>query len=243
MSFARSFFRRWLRRAPPAPSPKRLVVCVPSGGHPTLGFTYSLANFFMTIHNPQYGLSAWQVAMVFGDGSVIHDNREQLAGRALAMKATHVLYLDDDMTFPPEAIVSLMHRNLPFVASNYTRRKPPHVAVASRADLTGLIMTTAESTGLVPAHGTGFGMALIASEVFAAIPKPWFMPMWEPDTAMYHSEDVMFCRRALAAGFQLQIDQDASKLLGHCSEQVLTCEHMAMVQAFNSTLEPRRPNG
>lgn len=236
-SLFRRHWRRWWHRSLPEPAPRRLVVCVPSAGHPTLGFAYSLAKCFLTVHDPRHGLAAWQIALIFGDGSVIHDNRERLVDQALAMQATHVLFLDDDMTFPPEAVVSLLKRDIPFVACNYIRRKPPHIGVASRADLTGTVVTTPDSTGLEAAHGTGFGMALIAREVFAAVPKPWFMPMWEAATVMYHSEDVMFCRRAQAAGFQLYIDQDASRLLGHCSEQVLTCEHMQSVAAFDSTLK------
>ena len=219
----------------------RLAICVPTDGHPTPGFAFSLAQFFLALRQQPPILRGWDIALVMGDGSVIHDNREKLADRAIAMAATHILYLDDDMTFASEAVLSLLNRNAPFVACNYPRRKPPHVGVASREDLTGLIVTTPESTGMEPAHGAGFGMALITREVFAAIPKPWFLPVWDAADAMYHSEDVMFCRRARAAGFPLRIDQDASRLLGHCSEQVLTCEHMQAVSAFDSIMVPEAP--
>lgn len=223
---------RFIRRKTEDRATYRLVVCVPTDGHPTSPFVYSLSHFFMALRDANHALNRWDIAFVLSDGSAIHDSREQLADKALSMGATHLLFIDDDMEFPPSAVLSLLNRKLPLVGCNYTRRKPPHVAVASRADMRGLITTTPESTGLEPAHGTGFGMVLVAREVFLAVQKPWFLPTWDYVTRSYSGEDVMFFRRAAGEGFQLQIDQDASRMIGHCSEQVLACKDMIAVPEF-----------
>lgn len=202
---------------------ERLCICVPTNQDPKPGFSFSLDQFFLALRQSDCPIAAWDIAIVYGDGSVIHDSREKLAKGSLDMNSTKVLFIDDDMTFAPQTVYSLIGRNKPFVACNYPRRKAPHHWVASRADLKGLIATLPESTGLEPAHGLGFGMALIDAKVFHAVPRPRFLPTWcENDGGFYISEDVMFCRRATEAGFRPYVDHDASKLIGHCSERVLS---------------------
>lgn len=202
---------------------ERLCICVPTNGDVTPGFSFSLSQFILSLRQQDCPIKSWDVAIVYGDGSVIHDNREKLVKSAIDMDSTKILFIDDDITFAPQAIFSMISRNKPFVACNYPRRKSPHYWVASRADLRGLIEIQADSTGVEPAHGLGFGMALLDVKVFQAIPRPRFLPTWcEQEGGFYVSEDVMFCRRATEAGFCPYVDHDASKLIGHCSERVLS---------------------
>lgn len=212
--------RQHHRPAPPIER-NRLAICVPTDGHPTPGFVFSAIQLALALRGDSV-LTDWDVALIMGDGSVTHDNREQLSKKALGMEATHILFLDDDMVFIPEAIFCLIRRKAPFVACNYPRRKPPHHFTASREDLDGLMVTDDQSAGLENAYGVGFGIALIERKVFEAIPAPWFMPIWDPDKKIPFSEDIMFCRRATKAGFPPQVDHDASKLIGHCSDRVLS---------------------
>jgi hypothetical protein len=173
------------------------------------------------LRSDQHPLSGWDVALVVGDGSVIHDNREKLVIRACEMGSTHVLFLDDDMVFELQTVFSLLGRDRPFVACNYPRRIAPHHFTASSADQTRLIETSDASTGLEPAGGVGFGMVLLERQVFAAIPRPWFLPTWDAVGQTYVSEDIGFCRRAIAAGYAPYVDHDASKTIGHISSRVL----------------------
>lgn len=217
---------RWLRKFSGNPlilKTERLCICVPTNQDPKPGFSFSLGQFVLALREPSCPIADWDIAIVFGDGSVIHDSREKLAKSALDMNSTKILFIDDDMTFAPQTVYSLIGRNKPFVACNYPRRKSPHHWAASRADLKGLIATLPESTGLEQAHGIGFGMVLLDAKVFHAVPRPRFLPTWcENDGGFYVSEDVMFCRRATEAGFRPHVDHDASKLIGHCSERVLS---------------------
>lgn len=217
---------RWLRRFSNKvlpPKAERLCICVPTNQDPKPGFAFSTDQFLLALRLPDCPIASWDIAILYGDGSVIHDSREKLVQGALDMNSSKILFIDDDMTFAPQTVYSLVSRNQPFVACNYPRRKAPHHWAASRADLQGLIATHPESTGLEPAHGLGFGMVLIDAKVLRAIPRPRFLPTWcENDGGFYVSEDVMFCQRAIGAGFRPYIDHDASKLIGHCSEYVLS---------------------
>ena len=205
------------------PKTERLCICIPTNQSPKPGFAFSVDQFLLALRFPDCPIATWDVAIVFGDGSVIHDSREKLAQGALDMDSSKILFIDDDMTFAPQTVYSLVSRNQPFVACNYPRRKAPHHWAASRADLRGLIATRPDSTGIEPAHGLGFGMVLMDAKVLRAIPRPRFLPTWcENAGGFYVSEDVMFCRRATEAGFRPHVDHDASKLIGHCSERVLS---------------------
>lgn len=214
---------RWMRRFSNKAKIERLCICVPTNQDPKPGFTFSLDQFFLALRHQDCPIATWDIAIVYGDGSVIHDSREKLAKEALDMDSTKILFVDDDMTFAPQAVYALSGRNKPFVACNYPRRKAPHHWAASRADLKGLIATLPGSTGLEPAHGIGFGMVLMDANVLRAVSRPRFLPTWcENDGGFYVSEDVMFCRRATEAGFRPYVDHDASKLIGHCSERILS---------------------
>lgn len=225
LNVVRKFIGAWQEQGVVSPGKKadRLCICVPTNQDPKPGFTFSLDQFFLALRRPDCPIAAWDIAVVYGDGSVIHDSREKLAKGALDMDSTKVLFVDDDMTFAPQTVYTLVSRNQPFVACNYPRRKSPHHWAASRADLTGLIATLPGSAGLEPAHGLGFGMVLLDAKVLRAVSRPRFLPTWcENNGGFYVSEDVMFCRRATEAGYRPYVDHDASKLIGHCSERVLS---------------------
>lgn len=149
------------------------------------------------------------------DSSQVHRNREFIANLALSTDATDFLWLDDDMVFKTEAVLALMSRNLPFVSANYPRRRSPIMFTAHHLDHETLLVTDKDSTGLEKAGGVGFGMALIKREVLEAIKPPRFPPIWKEDIQDYLGEDLVFCRQALQAGFDVWVDHDASKLIWH----------------------------
>jgi hypothetical protein len=61
----------------------------------------------------------------------------------------------------------------------------------------------------------GFGMVWVATDVFRAMPKPWFSHEWLPDQEVFRGEDYYFFERAREAGFECYVDHDLSKEVGH----------------------------
>lgn len=186
----------------------RLAVCVPTSGRVTATFAYALAQtvgFFGTWEATE------RLKLLVQQSSSIHSNREQLVEQALEWDATHVLFIDDDMFWTPQAVLSLLGRQLAFVACNYVKRSFPIEFVS--VDMHGnRIATTEESTGVVECQFSGFGVSLIRAEVFRALSRPWFLPGYSHELKEYSTEDMPLYIAARAAGFIPHIDHDASKM-------------------------------
>jgi hypothetical protein len=198
----------------------KLVIAVPTAGSCRMGFAYSLAGMISKVAadgvqtRPDAVLS---VQMDIVESSVIHTNREQLAARAVAAGMTHLMFLDDDMIWEPQILEILLGRRQPVVCTNYLIKTDP----ASKADFVAVglggkrIDTTEKSTGLVSIAYSGFGVSLFDIEVFKRTPQPWFLPKFIPESSSYTTEDNPFYERVRAAGFEVYLDQDASKLVSH----------------------------
>lgn len=212
------------------PHPKangfKLAICIPSGGNPTIGFTISLAKFLIDSNGFTYNGSSVEISCLSIVSSLVNKNRESLAELALELGTDWMLWLDDDMVFDPKAIFLLLSRNKPFVACNYPRRVQPIRSTAHRPDSINLINTTDKSEGLERAGGVGFGVALISSEVFIKTKKPWFLPLWDTKSEVYVGEDIAFCQRVIEAGFEIFVDHEASKHIGHCGEVIYTYQNV-----------------
>lgn len=196
----------------------RVAVCVPTSGQVKAWFAHSLAGLMAYGNALQQRPDSESIALTLfmQETSVIHSNRELLVKMALEWKASHVMFLDDDMVFDPRVLTIMLGRRHAMVACNYPKRGWPITFTAVRPDGKGAIVTSEGSSGLEAASYTGFGVSLIETRVFEATPKPWFLPIYLQDSDTYTTEDNPFCQRIRAAGFATYVDHDASKLVGHC---------------------------
>jgi len=147
--------------------------------------------------------------------SCISNGREYLVTQSLKEGATHVLFIDDDIQFDMDAVHLLASRRQPLVCANYKIRFEGAPFAAITPDFEGRIDTTAQSPDLEPCGACGFGLALIAREVFEAIPQPWFPIHWSDESKTYSTEDVPFFLAARKAGFTPLIDHVASRQVAH----------------------------
>jgi hypothetical protein len=155
------------------------------------------------------------IALRVVEGCVIHDNREKLAKMALGGGFTHILYIDDDMTFAPTILDALLGRRQQMVCVNYlVKTDDCRHFVAVNFDGTR-IATEEASTNLEAVAFCGMGVALIDCEVLKGTPRPWFVPIYDAENDRTQEEDEAFFRRARAAGFVPWLDHDASKLVSH----------------------------
>ena len=195
----------------------KLVIAIPTAGMVRMGFAYSLAGLISKLAAEGIKTrreSTLLVKMDVQESSVIHSNRELLVSRALKDGQTHLLFLDDDMTFEPQIIDILAGRRQPVVAVNYCIKTEPPEFVAVGLD--GERMPTiASSGGLYPIAYTGFGVSLFELSVFEKTPQPWFLPKFNPEANCYTTEDNPCYEKIREAGFPVYLDQDASKLVSH----------------------------
>ena len=133
---------------------------------------------------------------------------------------THVVFLDADMIFPDDLFARLL-RHIPrgaVVSGFYPQRRMPYAPVAlrnGRPDASGLYRrytfdadyTDVDVHGLREEEVIGMGCALIPLSIVQALgPRPWFEYRLNEDGWPMISEDVPFCERVRAAGFQIYLD-------------------------------------
>lgn len=156
------------------------------------------------------GASGIDFALRFLGNAVSTFGRNELVRWAKAVGADYVLWIDTDMTFPPDAAQRLIRSGVPFVGANYARKHEARDSVSSGLD--GQRMTP-KPDGWEPASVIGFGFTLTRMEVLDAVAEPWFVAVEkDPDGPC---DEVRFCERAAKAGFQPHVDHALSRQVGH----------------------------
>jgi len=167
-------------------------------------------------------------------------NRNVLVKKALELDADWILFLDADMTFPPDLVSTLIEdaiqNNASIVSGCYFKKHPPHACVSALknhpqdpqllipidpAASTESREEEASGPRLLECDVIGMGAALVKREVFEATPHPWFeYEVYEKTGEMSVTEDVPFCRKAQEAGFG--IFTDVGLVCGHVGQVEIT---------------------
>ena len=206
-----------------------LVIAIPTAGMVRMSFAYSLAGLISATAArgmPTRPEATLTVCMDIVESSVIHTNREQLVKRAIDAGKSHLMFLDDDMTFEPQVLEIMLGRRQSVVCTNYLIKTatPEFVAVGLDGKR---VPTREESTGLQPIAYSGFGCSLFELDVFKKTPQPWFLPKFIPESSSYTTEDNPCYERIREAGFPVYLDHDASKLLSHIGSRAWNWKEVA----------------
>lgn len=155
--------------------------------------------------------------------------RNLLVDEFLASECEWFLSVDTDIILPACVVSRMLVRHKPFLgALIYVNDNPPFPQIYRKiADFglgsfgTMLVHQDFEPGELVEADGTGAGCLMVHREVFEAIPKQspfrWFQH--EQRFNDMFGEDITFCLRAGAAGYQLYIDTAVHA--GHIKPRVI----------------------
>src|SRR5687768_5858088 len=134
----------------------RLAIGGPTRDSVPASFAVDLAQLFA--YTQQRG--PWTTVTVgFVASTYIHVGREWFLEASRKQGATHVLWLDTDMSFPRTAAVQLAFHEQPIVGCNYVVRQPSGLFTAQREDRTR-VATTETSTGTEAVAAIGFGCVL-----------------------------------------------------------------------------------
>ena len=148
--------------------------------------------------------------------------RNDLAKYTLDNDFTHLWFMDDDHAFAPDILMKLLRHDVPIVNPVCLTRTYPFQPVTYLED--GVLdLDSVPERGLVPLHAGGTAGMLIRRDVLEGtrisyteegemIEDRWFEYGDE-------SEDVVFCRKAKAAGFEIYADLEAR--LGHITTAVV----------------------
>ncbi|MFH0982036.1 MAG: hypothetical protein V2A79_10900 [Planctomycetota bacterium] len=201
------------------PEPFAVAVLTPTSGTCRMAYAQSLARLVMYFAQvrvfPDVPDQILRPDAVEGSG--IAENYERMVSRFMADEETHwthFLSIEDDMAFSPECLHMLASRRLPIVGANYSTNKgsPLRFTAAGSGER---VFTTEKSTGVEEVSLLPQGFTLVAREVYDALPKPWYLMGYCPESGNYVYQDYYFSNEARKHGFKSYVDHDVSKLIYH----------------------------
>lgn len=147
-----------------------------------------------------------KILVIATEGYTISENRTYLAVQALNNGCSHLLFIDDDMVFPPDTLERLLNREKDIVGVIYHSRMFPPTPVIVLED--GSVKEVKEiNEEMVKCQHVGTGVLLIKTEVFKKIHRPWFLADTYLETGMTRiGEDAWFCQQARKAGYEIWCD-------------------------------------
>ena len=165
--------------------------------------------------------------------------RNNIARRALEVRADYVMMVDNDVTPPHDALECLISHGVDVVSGYYMHRasdnastnracvcrlkKPDgtlyfHYPMESEYTAEELREKRSRGEYLVQIHGGGMGCILIKTSVFDALPYPWFKWVdWGEGRGML-SEDLYFCGSLKNEGIPIYVDTRVS--CGHLMRRI-----------------------
>jgi FkbM family methyltransferase len=123
----------------------------------------------------------------------------------------YLFSVDSDIAFAADTLKRLLAHDRDMVSGLYIQRKPgQHILEVYEHNAQGGVSNIPygkiKGRGLVEIASCGFGCVLVKAEVMRAIPYPHFKYHSAIDHSNTISEDVDFCRKALARGFKIWAD-------------------------------------
>lgn len=207
----------------------RIAVCVASTGHCKTQFAMSMAA--MMAYFPTHRLAEEEPDQYIGqflvESSGLAHNQHQLVLLARKWEATHILWVEDDMQFPPDALHRLYGRRQMWVGANYPMRVgPPFEFTACAFDQKERVFTGPKSTGLERCAYTGYGVTLMDITLFDKIELPYFEMSYVGE-GNYATTDAYLAKKVRDAGIPIYVDHDLSQHVGHVGNHVYHCAEVA----------------
>ena len=154
--------------------------------------------------------------------SLIYDARNQLTAQAIKAKADYILWLDSDMTFPPDTLSRMlkhMEAGYDFVSGLYFKRRAPFAPVLySKLDENDHEdMNDYPEDSFFEIAGAGFGCCMTRVSMMEDVVlncKDWFSPI------NHYGEDLSFALRAKSLGYKIYCDSTIK--CGHVGQVIVT---------------------
>ncbi len=160
-------------------------------------------------------------------GLILCHDRSPAKGRNMIIEAamengfTHVLLIDDDTTYEPDALKMLLRHDKDIVSGLYLSRAYPHQPfVFDIADEDGAafpLYLTDNVSGPIPIVAAGFGFVLIKTKVFEKLEKP-YVRLGELNNEEW-CDDIGFFKRVREAGIESYCDTDVR--IGHMGTMII----------------------
>lgn len=189
--------------------PVKVVIGIPSGDTVLADFAMSLVG--LVLRSAMAGL---QVAVVNQKSSIIEVGRNELAAQALALGGDYLLFLDTDMTFPPDTLIRMLQVRQPIVTCDAVRKRPPFTSCLTGMDDKPINYDDPELPKVVEVKGAATGVMLISAAALMGFGKnPPFQVVWNGEC--FIGEDYYFSREVRKHGYRIYCDTELSRVIGH----------------------------
>jgi len=155
-------------------------------------------------------------------GFTTSENRIYIMSKALETNCNYLLFVDDDMVFPPDTLDHLMaHKKEVVGVDSKSRKLPLHTTVVmpiEAYDLDGEIKEPEMPKELFKARFVGTGVMLIDLSIIEKLDKPWFDVETFEFGMIKKGEDAYFCDKVQAVGLDVWCDPTIP--IGHIGDYV-----------------------
>lgn len=200
----------------------KLALCIPSAGGWTADFGMSLTQMCVYIASALFEENQQRsVIVVDKRTSLVPRSRQESLEDALHQECTHALFLDTDQSFPQDTAHRLLAWRKPVVACNIALKMHPSFPTARARGPTAFgipVDSHNPKTGLEKIWRVGAGIMMIDLSIMKSIPKPWFEIHYSAKNEQFVGEDWFFCGRVEAAGYDIFIDHELSRQIGHTGQ-------------------------
>jgi hypothetical protein len=221
--------------AAPISIPPHIAICVPtvdSTVHFRFAQSLNMIHYFC-------GVKGIHLVSMNQNGSAIAKQRnlcidwiEDEVETKQRVPISHVLFLDSDMVIPHYVVAALLAHDKDIVGASYVRRNAPFDVLgrtlnSETKDAKPIDTSDPSTPALVPMAAMPTGCLLIKRNVFRTLRRPYFFFAFKEESApgkrdhREYGEDYGFCSKARAYGYQVWLDVELTKHIGHVSERVL----------------------
>lgn len=134
--------------------------------------------------------------------------REFIVEKAIESGSKWILWIDNDVLPPANALVRLWGREADMVGGLVmTKGEVPQPLIMRRGEPS--CVTDWKPGDVVPCEGSGFGFFLMKTEIFKKLDKPWFAEdrtQISPIETITTTEDLPLMYRAIDAGYKCFVD-------------------------------------
>lgn len=134
------------------------------------------------------------------EGYTISENRAYCVAQARQNDCTHLLFIDDDMIFPPDTLEKLLAHSKEIVGTVYNSRRLPLSSTVECFEGEEI------KDKLFKVKAVATGIMLINLKVFDKIDKPYFDMEHHESGWTIMGEDSWFCRQAERKGIEVWCD-------------------------------------
>lgn len=163
--------------------------------------------------------------------------RNMCAEQALALECDYILFLDDDVLIPMDALQKLLNCNADIASGKMVIRGYPFNWMLFKGtddDPNGMYACTElPESGIEPVSAVGFSLTLIKVGVFRDMMRPYFV------TGVSNTEDIYFCVKARRINPDVTIVCECSLNCGHILwPEVMNNENREVYKEYYEKMNP-----